>query len=151
MQSSYDAIRFYKLDSKRKEKIIRNLKEILAKEERIKLALVFGSLTTRHSVRDIDVCIYSAPAIDFKELLDLNSRIELDIGIPIDISEFSSLAPSLRINILRHGILIKGTRSLSHRYLDQAYSELMSMKAATARRLPTPKTTGPDKKETRTA
>jgi predicted nucleotidyltransferase len=132
MQSSYDTIRFYKLDSERRKKIIRRLKEDLAREEKIKLALVFGSLTTRHSVRDVDVCIYSVPTMDFKELLDINARVELDIGIPVDISELSNLPPSLRIDILRHGILVKGSRSFSYQLLDQAYAELMAIKTITS-------------------
>jgi len=132
MQSSYDAIRFYKLDSERRKRIIRRLKEDLAREEKIKLALVFGSLTTRHSVRDVDVCIYSVPTMDLKELLDINARVELDIGIPVDISEHSNLPPSLRIDILRHGILLKGSRSFSYQLLDQAYSELMAIKTITS-------------------
>jgi predicted nucleotidyltransferase len=127
MQSSYDAIRFYKLDPKRKKKIIRRLEELLAREERIKLALVFGSSMTRHSVRDVDVCIYSVPTMDFKELLNINALVELDVGIPIDISELSNLPPSLRIDVLKHGILVKGQRSFSYRLLDQAYSELIAI------------------------
>jgi predicted nucleotidyltransferase len=133
MQSSYDSIRFYKLDPRRKKEIIIRLKEATAKAERIKLALVFGSLTTRRSVRDVDVCIYSAPTMNFKELLDINTLWELDIGIPVDTSELSNLPPSVRIDILRHGVLVKGPRRLSCQLLDQAYSELMDMKA-TARR-----------------
>lgn len=131
MQSSYDTIRFYKLDSKGRKSIIRKLKEDLARIEKVKLALVFGSLTTGHSVRDVDVCIYSVPTMDFKELLDLNARVELDVGIPVDISELSNLPPSLRIDILRHGILVKGQRSFSYHLLDQAYSELMAIKTIT--------------------
>lgn len=131
MQSSYEKLRFYKLDSERKKKIIRMLKETFADEKRIKLALVFGSLTTRQSVRDIDICIYSAPPIDFKELLDINARIELDMGIPVDVSELSNLPPSMRINVLRHGVLVKGSRRLSCQLLDQAYSELMLMRTTT--------------------
>jgi hypothetical protein len=70
--------------------------------------------------------------MDFKELLDINARIELDIGIPVDISELSNLPPSLGIDILRHGILLKGSRSFSYQLLDQAYSELMSIKTITS-------------------
>jgi len=128
MQSFYDAIRFYKLDFERKEKIIRTLRKVFTNDERIKLALVFGSSTTRQSVRDVDVCVYSAPTMDFNELLDINARVELEIGIPVDILEFSSLPPSIRIKVLRHGVLVKGQRRLCCQLLDQAYSELMTMK-----------------------
>jgi len=127
MQSFYDAIRFYKLDFERKKKIIRTLRKVFANEERIKLALVFGSLTTRQSVRDVDICIYSAPTIDFNRLLDINARVELEIGIPVDISELSNLPPSIRIKVLRHGVLLKGSRRLCCQLLDLAYSELMKM------------------------
>jgi len=123
MQSTYDKIQFYKLGRKEKNKIIEKLKESLANERRIKLAIIFGSLTRRNNIRDIDICIHSVPKLDFKELLSLNAKIELDIGIPVDLVELTKLQPAFRTNILKNGTLIKGQKALFNQLLNQARTE----------------------------
>jgi len=109
-QSTYDRIQFYKLTKKEKQRIINKLKETLANDKRIKLAILFGSLTTRDSIRDIDVCIHSSPKLTFTQLLDLNAQIELDLGISVDLVELSTLPQPLRTRILENGTLIKGQK-----------------------------------------
>jgi predicted nucleotidyltransferase len=112
MQSTYDRIQFYRLSRKEKEEIIKKLKKSLAKEKRIQLAMIFGSLTTRDYIRDIDICISSNPKLNFKELLDLNAKIELELGIPVDLVELENLPVALQTSILRNGIIMKGQRNL---------------------------------------
>lgn len=84
MQPPYDRIRYYKFDERRRVKLIAKLKALLAKDDRVKLAWLFGSLTRRNSVRDIDVAIHAEPKIEFREFLDLGAQIELGLGIPVD-------------------------------------------------------------------
>jgi predicted nucleotidyltransferase len=119
MQSTYDKIQFYKLRQKEKNQIIERLKETLVNEKRIQLAIVFGSLTRRNNIRDIDIAIHSAPTLDFKELLNLNAQIELDLGMPIDLVELTALSPSFRIDILKNGTLIKGQKTVLNQLLKQ--------------------------------
>jgi predicted nucleotidyltransferase len=121
MQSTYDKIQFYHL---RKNEIIKKLKETLAKEKRIQLAIIFGSLTRRNNIRDIDICIHSAPTLNFQELLNLNAQIELDLGIPVDLVELTALSPSFRINILKNGTLIKGQKTLLNQLLNSVCSAI---------------------------
>jgi predicted nucleotidyltransferase len=108
MQSAYDQIQFYKLGRKEKEAIIRKIGEILEKDKRIRLAIIFGSLTTRNYVRDIDICINSNPKLNFKELLELNAKIELELGVPVDMVELENLPKNLQANVLKNGVKIKG-------------------------------------------
>jgi predicted nucleotidyltransferase len=110
MQSTYDKIQFYKIGQKERTKIIKTLKESLAKEKRIKSAIIFGSLTRRKQIRDIDLCIHTVLTLYFNELLNLNAQIELDLGIPVDLVELTNLPLTLRTNILNNGTLIKGKR-----------------------------------------
>jgi predicted nucleotidyltransferase len=119
MQSTYDKIQFYHL---RKNEIIKKLKETLANEKRIQLAIIFGSITRRNNIRDIDICIHSAPTLNFQELLNLNAQIELDLGIPVDLVELTALSPSFRVNILENGTLIKGQKTLLNQLLNQTRS-----------------------------
>ncbi|MGB9671983.1 MAG: hypothetical protein ACPL0C_07235 [Candidatus Bathyarchaeales archaeon] len=108
MQSTYDQIRFYKLTKKEKEEIIKKIKGYLAEEKRIKLAIIFGSLMARDYVRDIGICISSNPKLNLKELLELNAKIELEIGIPIDMVEMEMLPKILQTDMLKKGVKVKG-------------------------------------------
>jgi len=125
MQSIYDKIQFYKINQKEKDEIIKKLEKLLTHEKRIRLAILFGSLTTRNHIRDIDLCIHSTPKLNFKELLNLNAQIELDIGIPVDLVELTNLTLTFQTNILKDGILIKGQKALFNNLLDQAQSDLL--------------------------
>lgn len=111
MQSAYDKIQYYEFGKKGKARIIAKLKASLAKEKRIRFALLFGSVTRRNYGRDIDLCMHATPELSFKELLNLNAQIELELGMPVDLVEFSNLPESLKVNILKNGTLIKGTTS----------------------------------------
>jgi len=125
MQSTYDKIQFYALSQKQKNLIMKRLKKSLANEKRIQLAIIFGSLTTRNNIRDIDLCIHSTPKLNFKELLNLNVQVELDLGIPVDLVELTNLSQTFQTNILKDGILIKGQKALFNNLLNQAQSELL--------------------------
>jgi predicted nucleotidyltransferase len=88
--------------------VIEKIREFVIKNRRIKLAIIFGSLTTRDYVRDIDICISSNPKLSFKELLELNAEMELELGIPVDMVELENLPKTLQINIMENGIVVKG-------------------------------------------
>jgi predicted nucleotidyltransferase len=123
MQSTYDKIQFYKLGQKEKEEIIKKLKKLLANRKRIQFAIIFGSLATRDYIRDIDVCIHSNPKLKFNELLDLNAKIELDLGIPVDLVELENLTTTFQTSILRNGIIIKGRKTLLDKLVSQANTQ----------------------------
>lgn len=112
MQSSYDRIHYYKIGKNQKEAIIIKLKALLANEKEVRLAWVFGSLTRRDSIRDLDLAIFSQPEMTFNDFLNLNAQIELDLGMPVDMVEIGNAPQSLKENIFASGILIKGTQRL---------------------------------------
>jgi predicted nucleotidyltransferase len=110
MQSTYDRIYFYKITEKQKACIVDELKAFLADREPIKLAWLFGSITRRDSIRDVDVAIYADPELPFKQFLRLGAEIEGLIRMPADLVEVNQVPPTLKNNILKNGLLIKGTR-----------------------------------------
>ena len=71
-----DKIKYYKFKREEKEEILCRLKEFFEREERIKLAYIFGDFTRRNVVRDIDVAVYAFPAFSFSELVKLNANVE---------------------------------------------------------------------------
>jgi predicted nucleotidyltransferase len=112
MQSTYDKIQYYKIGKNQKEALITKLKAYLSNEKEVKLAWIFGSITRRDSVRDVDVAIYSEPEMTFGGFLNLNAQIELDLGMPVDLMDIRHAPQSLKENIFASGILIKGTKRL---------------------------------------
>jgi predicted nucleotidyltransferase len=113
MQSTYDKIQYYRIGQKEKETLIAKLKALLDREKQIKLAWLFGSLTRRDSIRDIDLAIYSEQELTFKEFLNLNAQIELEIGLPVDMVEIARVPEVLKQKIFLSGVLIKGTKNLA--------------------------------------
>jgi predicted nucleotidyltransferase len=119
MESTYDRIQYYKIEEKQKEAVITKLKGLLDSEREVTIAWLFGSLTRRNSVRDIDIAIHSEPKLAFKDFLNLNAQIELELGIPVDLIEISNAPNSLKENIFDSGILIKGTRRMQQQLQKQ--------------------------------
>lgn len=129
MEYKHDQIIYHELDDLQKVKIIEALKSFFEKESRVKLAYLFGSFLRRNKVRDIDVAIYTVPALEFEEFLRLGVRIELEINMPVDIVQIQELDPAFRYKVLRQGekIIIKDGKL--HNILEsQALSELSSLK-----------------------
>ncbi|MGQ4834728.1 MAG: hypothetical protein ACP6IS_12655 [Candidatus Asgardarchaeia archaeon] len=58
------------------DKVVPKLKQILMKDNRIKIAIIFGSALCRKEVRDIDVAIYAYPQLILKEILLLGDKLE---------------------------------------------------------------------------
>ena len=113
MQSTYDKIQYYKIGTKQKASLTAKLKALLAKEEKVQSAWLFGSFTRRDSIRDIDVAIQAEPEFSFKEYLDLNARLELELGVPVDLVEITKTPPTLKACILKNGTQIKTIRGNS--------------------------------------
>ena len=111
MQSTYDKIQYYRLGQKQKASIIAKLKTPLDKEEQGQEAWVFGSFTRHDSVRDINVAISTEQELPFREYLNLNAQIELELGIPVDLVEITKAPKSLKETILKNGTKIKQTKN----------------------------------------
>ncbi len=112
MESTYDRIQYYKIGQTKKDSILSKLKTLLTNEKQVKTAWIFGSLTRRDSIRDIDIAIHAEPEFSFKELLYLNAQLELELGLPVDMVEISQVPQSFQERILLTGIRIKGNKSL---------------------------------------
>jgi predicted nucleotidyltransferase len=117
MQPPHDRIQYYKLNREAKASLIARLKVFLAKEEQVKQAWLFGSFARRDSVRDIDVAIHAEPELSFKEFLNLNAEIELELGVPVDLVEIVKVPESLKDNILKKGTKIKTTKNQPEHYV----------------------------------
>ena len=94
--------RYYRGD---KEEIIKKLKEILDKEEKVLLAIAFGSFTRLDSYRDIDIAIYSLDE-SLEYLSRLGAKIEFELKIQVDVVPLSEIDSKFKWKILTKGLLI---------------------------------------------
>lgn len=129
MELAYDSVRFFKFRKKGKEEVIEKIRRLLAGENRILLAVVFGSFLRRSNVRDIDLGVYSAPTLKLSGLLSLNAKIEFELGFPVDLVELMYLPAFFRLKVLREGVQVKGEKGLLYRLAEQAFSEFVSLES----------------------
>jgi len=130
-----DKLYYTRIEGRRKREILEKLKCIFEDDNRITLAYIFGSFTRRKAIRDIDIAVYSSPALTFDSLLDLNTRIELILRIPVDLVQLQDVCPSLRQKILIHGLaLVMKNRVIHHALLSQAFSELQDFKISMSKK-----------------
>lgn len=99
-----ERFRYYRFSKNEKEVLLKKIKEFLSRYD-IDLAIVFGSFVEGDVFRDIDIAIYSY-AMDLDKLLKINSELELELGIPVDIVPLDQLNPIFRLKILRKGLVI---------------------------------------------
>ena len=123
-----DKIKYYKFKKEEKEEILRRLKEFFEREERIKLAYIFGGFTRRNVVRDIDVAVYAVPAFSFSELVKLNMHVEQMLRISVDVIQLQDIDPAFRLKVLREGIPLKMENDTHYALISQAFSELQDLK-----------------------
>ena len=114
----------YKYYSRPRSEIIPKLRRILESEKEVLLAIVFGSFVELDSYRDIDIAVYSLKkTLDY--LAKLSAKLELELGIPVDITPIDELPAKLRYKILTKGIIIlEKTPGLYEALLSQTLDEI---------------------------
>jgi len=86
--------------------VMPKLKQILERNSRIKIAVIFGSILYGGPVRDIDVAVYSSPPLSLKEILLLSDELERAINVPVDLVPLDRVDPRLQYRILMEGLPI---------------------------------------------
>jgi len=125
----HDRITFYRLEEREKKELLRRVKGSLEDNPRIALACAFGSLLSRKSFRDLDVAVYAVPPLSFEELLNLSAKLELEVGIPVDVVQLQDLDPIFRQKVLKRGLLLVSKHmQLYPKLVAQAFSEHQDLK-----------------------
>ncbi len=117
MEMVYDRVYYYNLSVEQKARLVSRLKFFLDEKKVVKLAWLFGSITRRAVVRDVDVAVYTDPQVGFDDFLRLNSEIEGELRMPVDLLEIRQVPSTLKDNIIKKGQLIKGTKSQQKKLL----------------------------------
>lgn len=129
-----ERFRYYRFSKNEKEILLKKIKEFLSRYD-IDLAIVFGSFVEGDVFRDIDIAIYSY-AMDLDKLLKINSELELELGIPVDIVPLDQLNPIFRLKILRKGLVIVEKPGVFEYFFMLTCDELEVMRIALNESLP---------------
>lgn len=107
MQPTYDKIQHYTIDPTQKASLIAKLQTFFAKNDHIKTVYLYGSINRRNHIRDIDIDIIAMPKLTFKEQLNLNAQLELELNISTDLTQLTQMPQPLKNKIYKTGTKIK--------------------------------------------
>ncbi len=108
--------------------VIPKLKQILERDSRIKIAVIFGSILYEGPVRDIDVAVYSNPPLSLKEVLLLSDELERAINVPVDLVPLDRVDPRLQYRILMEGLpIVVKDRNLYDKLVLLALGQIQDM------------------------
>lgn len=84
---------------------LHHLGRVLGDEGDVVLAIAFGSVAvgTADAESDVDVAVWTDPALDHERQRDLTQVIALATGRPVDLVDLRSAGVALRREIFRHG------------------------------------------------
>ena len=121
--------RYYELSGEEREALIEAVRRVLGRDDRILLAVIFGSFVELESFRDIDIAVY-AVGMELREIFELSARLEEEVKVPVDLL-LQELSPSFRHYILVNGlVVVERVAGLYEALISQALDELTLMELA---------------------
>jgi len=119
--------RYFRADRREKERILNRIRDMLMREDKVLLAIVFGSFVTLESFRDIDIAVYSLDT-SLNYIAKLGAKLELELGIPVDIVPITELDPYFKRSILTKGrVILERVPGIYEALLREAEDEIMAM------------------------
>ena len=104
--------------------VAERLREALSALPEIQLAFLFGSVTRRRFVRDVDVMVYFKSEPDLRDVIKLSNLLEDSVGVPVDVVPLRYAPPKLRLKAMLGGVrLLVRDESLLYRLMACALSE----------------------------
>ena len=126
--------RLHRMPRGERLRLVKKLRGLLAGDERVVFAYLYGSFLTGEAFRDLDVAVWLRPGVDPLEyVLREGLRLEEQLGLPVDITVLNSAPPALRHRVYTTGIPLVVRDPLLHG-LETAAAALMVMELRQLRR-----------------
>ena len=120
--------KYYKIDEYNSRKIIEEIKGTLEKDDRVTLAIIFGSFIELNSFRDIDIAVYG-PKIDLEDVIEISVKLEEKLKLPVDVVPMDKIASTFRYHILTRGqVMLEKISGTYEALLSLTFDELDSLK-----------------------
>jgi predicted nucleotidyltransferase len=122
------SVEYFELDLAR---VLEAVKEVLEGFKWVEIAVVFGSILRRSTVRDVDVGILAVKPLTLKELNEIASKLEEALGVNVDVVPLDEAPPLLRFKALTEGVRVINRNPLRlHYMISEAFMELMDLRIA---------------------
>lgn len=119
------SIKYYEVSA---GEVAEKLGKVLDDMPEVKVAVLFGSVTRRKFVRDVDVGVFLSSKDELKDLFRLANVLEDALGMPVDVVPLNKAPPKLRLKALLKGVkLIVRDEKLYASLLSEALSEAADM------------------------
>jgi predicted nucleotidyltransferase len=121
-------VEYFELDLAR---VLKTVKEVLEGFKWVEVAVVFGSILRRSTVRDVDVGIIAVKPLTLEELDEIASKLEEALGVNVDVVPLDEAPPLLRFKALTEGVRVVNRNPLRLHYMvSEAFMELMDLRIA---------------------
>jgi predicted nucleotidyltransferase len=121
-------VEYFELDLAR---VLKTVKEVLEGFKWVEVAVVFGSILRRSTVRDVDVGIIAVKPLTLEELNEIASKLEEALGVNVDVVPLDEAPPLLRFKALTEGVRVVNRNLLRLHYMvSEAFMELMDLRIA---------------------
>ena len=122
------SVEYFELDLAR---VLEAVKRVLEGFEWVEVAVVFGSILRRSTVRDVDVGIVAVKPLTLEELHEIASKLEEALGVNVDVVPLDEAPPLLRFKALTEGVRVVNRNPLRlHYMISEAFMELMDLRIA---------------------
>lgn len=113
--------RYLRLSEPDKTQVVKKLESILSSIEGIVFAYLHGSFIERDLFRDIDVAVWIAdPEKAFEYAVDLSTRLEIRLGLPLDLQVLNEAPLPFKYHVLTRGrLLLSRDEKLRARIVDE--------------------------------
>ncbi len=112
LNAYYDGTAFVPLENR--EALIQEAQNYFQKDDRILLAILYGSYA-RGTVRkdsDIDIAIHAEKVLNATELMDLHSDLVKILGVEVDLIQLQNAKGLILKEIVKHGLRLKHHSSI---------------------------------------
>ena len=122
------SVEYFELDLAR---VLEAVKRVLEGFEWVEVAVVFGSILRRSTVRDVDVGIIAVKPLTLEELNEIASKLEEALGVNVDVVPLDETPPLLRFKALTEGVRVVNRNPLRlHYMISEAFMELIDLRIA---------------------
>jgi len=123
-------IKYFHIDKKKREEILKRLTFLLKKDEKILFAFVHGSFIIDAPFRDIDIAVWlKKPSDAFHYTVYKSIKLEEEIGIPVDLHVLNTAPITFKYHVITKGkLLFTRDPKLSYLFIETTLKEYWDFK-----------------------
>lgn len=108
--------------------LLKKLNDVLRDVPEVRIAVLFGSVTKRRFVRDIDIGVCLNSMDELKDLIKITNSLEDALRLPVDVVPLRKIPAKLRLKVLLNGVrVLVRDEMLYASLLSESLSETMDM------------------------